>query len=238
LPTKTEQSDLNVAVYGGHGDAPRIVVAAGSVEGCFYTACDAFNLAEKYQMPVLLLSDYSLSTCTQAVPKPAFASVKPVNRLVPDAEDLKAYKRYKKTESGISPMAAPGMPGGQYTATGLEHSETGSPLMTSASHKTMTDKRFTKLAAAAKEPGYTRRFGAAKATLGVIAWGTTCGPVHEAVDQAVAQGLPVAVLNVRMLFPIPDEVRAFVESVDTLLLPELNYTGQYAQMLRAKFLRP
>jgi len=239
LPTKTEQSDLNVAVYGGHGDAPRIVLAAASVEGCFYTACDAFNLAEKYQMPVILLSDYSLSTCTQAIPKPAFDAVKPVNRQVPSTDDLKAgYRRYKPTPNGVSPMAAPGMAGGQYTATGLEHSETGSPLMTSLSHRTMTDKRFKKVAEVSKEPGYLRRFGAAKARIGVICWGTTTGPVREAVEQAGAQGLEVAALHVRMLFPIPVEVGDFIASVETVLMPELNYSGQFAQMVRAKYLAP
>lgn len=238
LPTKTEQSDLFAAAYGGHGDLPRIVVAPGDVEDCFYTIVDAFNLAEKYQGPVLLLSDYSLAERTQTIPRPDFQAVQVVNRLKPTADDLKLYQRYKLTPNGVSPMSIPGMPGGQYTATGLEHNETGAPHMTPATHKKMTAKRFQKLAEAAKEPGFVRRFGAPQATAGVICWGSTIGPVREAVEQAVAEGLPVAALQCRMVWPVPQEVEAFVASVPTILIPEVNYQGQFAQILRAKFLKP
>ena len=239
LPTKTEQSDLNLAVYGGHGDAPRIVVAASDVEDCFTTAVDAFTLAEKYQMPVILLSDYSLATRTQTIPRPNFDAVKPPQRAVPTAEEIAAgYKRFKLTESGISPMAVPGTPGGQFTATGLEHNETGAPHMTGAMHKSMTEKRYRKVAGAAQERGYTRRFGSPQAKVGIVCWGTTTGPVSEAVDRALAKGYPVAALQVRMVCPIPNEVRGFIESMETILVPELNWTGQFANMLRARFLKP
>lgn len=238
LPTKVEQSDLNLAVYGGHGDAPRIVVAASDVEDCFQITVDAFNLAEKYQMPVILLSDYSLSTRTQAVPKPDF-SARVENRLTPTADEIKnGYLRYKPGPNGVSPMAVPGTPGAQFTATGLEHNESGAPFMTGPMHKAMTEKRFKKLAEAAKEPGFTRRYGAAKARVGIISWGTTTGSVREAVERAKADGLPIAALHCRMLWPLPQEIRAFVEEMETILVPELNYQGQLAQILRAKYLKP
>ncbi len=238
MPTKTEQSDLNLTVYGGHGDVPRIVVAPADVEDCFYTICDAFNLAEKYQMPVILLSDYSLATRTQTIAKPDFKAVQVENRIKPTDDDLKPYLRYKTTPNGVSPMAIPGMPGGQYTTTGLEHNETGAPHMTPKMHRVMTQKRFQKLIEAGKEQGYTLRFGSPQATVGVVCWGSTLGPVREAVDKATAQGYPVAALQVRMLYPIPPEVRTFMDSMHTVLVPELNYTGQFAQMLRARFLKP
>jgi 2-oxoglutarate ferredoxin oxidoreductase subunit alpha len=239
LPTKTEQSDLNLAVYGGHGDSPRMVIAPSDVEDCFYTTVDAFTLAEKYQMPVILLSDYSLATRTQTIPRPDFNGVKAPQREVPTAEEIAAgYKRFKLTESGVSPMAVPGTPGGQFTATGLEHNETGAPHMTGAMHKTMTEKRYRKMAGAAAEPGYTRRFGSPQAKVGIVCWGTTTGPVREAVDRALAKGYPVAALQCRMVHPIPAEVRPFLESMDTVLVPELNWTGQFAQMLRGRFLKP
>ncbi len=241
LPTKVEQSDLNLAVYGGHGDSPRIVVAASDVEDCFHLTIDAFNLAEKYQMPVILLSDYSLSTRTQAIPKPDFAAAtaRVENRLQPSAEEIaKGYLRYKHSPSGISPMAIPGTPGAQFTATGLEHNESGAPHMTGPMHKAMSDKRFTKLAGAAKEPGFTRRWGPAKAKVGIVSWGTTTGSVREAIERAQVDGLPIAALHCRMLWPLPDEIRVFVEECETILVPELNYQGQLAQILRAKYLKP
>lgn len=238
LPTKTEQSDLNLAVYGGHGDAPRLVLAASDVEDCYTTTLDAFNLAEKYQMPVILLSDYSLATRTQTIPRPDFAAAKPERRAVPGPEELKAYLRYRLTPTGVSPMALPGTPGGQYTATGLEHNEAGSPHMTPETHRKMNAKRFQKLAEAAREPGFLRRVGAPDATLGIVCWGTTMGPVREALGWALDAKLPVAALLVRMLHPLPLELRAFLDQMSTVLVPELNVQGQLASLLRARFLKP
>jgi len=238
MPTKTEQSDLNLTVYAGHGDVPRIVLAPADVEDCFYTTCDAFNLAERYQMPVILLSDYSVATRTQTIAKPNFDAVKIENRTQPTKEELENYQRYKLTPNGVSPMAIPGTPGGQYTSTGLEHNETGAPHMTPGMHKRMTKKRFQKLLEVSQEQGYTRRCGAPQANVGVVCWGSTFGPVREAVEKAVTQGYPVAALQVRMVCPIPPEVRAFMEEMHTVLVPELNYTGQFAQMLRGRFLKP
>ncbi|MEK7766119.1 MAG: 2-oxoacid:acceptor oxidoreductase subunit alpha, partial [bacterium] len=238
LPTKTEQSDLNLTVFGGHGDAPRLVLAPADVEDCFYTTLDAFNLAERYQMPVILMSDYSLATRTQTIPRPDFAAVKPESRVIPGPAELKGYLRYRLTPNGVSPMALPGMPGGQYTATGLEHNEAGAPHMTPDTHRKMTEKRFLKVSEAAKEPGFTRRFGALDATVGVVCWGSTTGPVREAIGWALERKLPVAALQVRMLNPIPLEVRAFLDAMHTILVPEVNYQGQFAGLLRARFLKP
>jgi 2-oxoglutarate ferredoxin oxidoreductase subunit alpha len=238
LPTKVEQSDLNLAVYGGHGDAPRIVLAPADVEDCFYTMVDALNLAETYQMPVLLLSDYSLATRTQTIAKPDFAAVRVKERLKPSANDLEDYRRYRLTENGVSPMAIPGMPGRQFTATGLEHNEYGAPHMTPATHKAMTEKRYRKVLEASREPGYVRRFGLPQAKVGIVCWGSTTGAAREAIGRAVAKGYPVAALQCRMVYPIPQEVRSFLDEMDAVLVPELNFTGQFAQMLRARFLKP
>ena len=123
LPTKMEQSDLNLAVYGAHGEAPRIVLAPGDVEECLYYIIHAFNLSEKYQCPVIFLTDQSLAHRTQTFAWPDFKRVPVINRLLPTPADLKEYKRFVMTESGVSPMALPGMEGGCYAATGLEHSE-------------------------------------------------------------------------------------------------------------------
>ncbi|OGT01464.1 MAG: hypothetical protein A2Y51_04140, partial [Gallionellales bacterium RIFCSPLOWO2_02_60_31] len=143
LPTKHEQSDLFMAIHGGHGDAGRIVLSVENVKDCIDLTVVAFNLAEKYQCPVLLLSDGSLAFSTQSVPCPNPDSYTLVERKRWDGKG--EYQRYKFTEDGISPMADPGTPGGMHIATGLEHNESGLPSYTSENHEAMQAKRFNKL---------------------------------------------------------------------------------------------
>lgn len=239
LPTKMEQGDLNLAVFGAHGDAPRIVLAPGDVEECLYMIIHAFNLAEKYQTPVLFLTDQSLAHRTQTFLWPDFSQVPIVNRLVPSENDLKEYKRFKSSPNGVSPMAIPGMEGGCYAATGLEHSERGSPNFTPQVHATMSAKRALKIHEASKEPGFTTRFGPKKAQIGIIGWGSTQGAIREGMELAAKDGVSVAQLQVKMVWPLPEaEILEFIKSVDKVLVAELNYTGQFNQILRSKFLCP
>ena len=144
MPTKTEQSDLNLAVFGSHGDAPRVVLAPGNVEECLYYIIHAFNLAEKYQVPVIFLTDQSLAHRTQTFAWPDFKRIPVINRTTPTDEELKEYKRFKLTENGVSPMAIPGT-AGVYAATGLEHTERGAPNFTPQMHTTMLGKRAKKI---------------------------------------------------------------------------------------------
>ena len=141
MPTKMEQADLNIALYGGHGEAPRIVLGARSVADCFYQAMQAFYLSETFQMPVILLSDQSLSHRTSTLPMPNPDLVPVVERIRPSSEDVADYRRYKLTESGISPMGVPGFDPTPFTATGLEHDEYGAPNYTPAMHTALLDKR-------------------------------------------------------------------------------------------------
>ena len=108
MPTKTEQSDLNHALYGGHGEAPRVVMAPTSVEDCFAVIVEAFNAAERFQVPVIMLSDQSLSHRLETVRRPDLAALEVVDRLRPDSELNGGYKRYEISEDGVSPMAVPG----------------------------------------------------------------------------------------------------------------------------------
>jgi len=238
MPTKTEQSDLNLAVYGAHGDAPRIVLAPGDVEECLYYIIQAFNLAEKYQTPVIFLTDQSLAHRTQTFPWPDFKKVPVVNRLIPSEDDLKEYKRFRLTENGVSPMAIPGT-AGVYAATGLEHTERGSPNFSPQMHVTMSGKRARKIDAASREKGFTARFGAAKAKIGVIGWGSTQGAIREGVEMAIKEGLSVAQLQLKMVSPLPEaDIREFLNSVDQVVIAELNFGGQFNQIFRSKFLIP
>ncbi len=240
LPTKTEQSDLMQAIFGGHGEAPRVVMAPSNVKDCFFGIIKAFNIAEKYQIPVIMLSDQSLSQRTQTYTRPKLNTVEVINRLranpnCPEGE----YLRFQMTENGVSPVAIPGEHKTTYIATGLEHNEHGDPTYTPSNHFRMTTKRHKKLEYIAKEKGFTRRFGDEQAKVGILSWGSTEGPIEEAIRKANQCGYEVAALQVKMLHPLPDEeIRNFINSVQHVIVPELNFTGQFNQIIRAKYLIP
>ncbi|MHB8992210.1 MAG: 2-oxoacid:acceptor oxidoreductase subunit alpha, partial [Chloroflexota bacterium] len=144
MPTKHEQGDLNLAVAGAHGEVQRIVLAPTSVEDCFYQAVNAFNLAEQYQMPVILLSDTVLATRTERIPRPDLSKVERKGRVLyrPNGGggqgDGEKFRRYALTPTGVSPMSVPGQAGGQYVATGLEHGDLGRPRYDPDTHRLMT----------------------------------------------------------------------------------------------------
>ncbi len=244
MPTKHEQGDLNLAVSGGHGEVPRIVLAPTSVEDCFWQAINAFNLAEQYQMPVILLSDTVLATRTEKIPRPDLSKVELKGRLLYQTDgsgnghEGGRFKRYSFTATGVSPMSVPGQAGGQYVATGLEHGELGRPRYDPDTHSRMTEKRFRKLAAAAADAPPADLYGDPSAEIGIVTWGSTMGAVVEAVDLAREKGIAVEALAPRMLWPIPDgQVGEFVRSKKVLIVPEVNYSGQFADLLVARYKR-
>ena len=238
LPTKQEQSDLNLAIYGGHGDAPRIVLAPATVEDCFNMTIEAFNLSEMCQMPTLLLTDFYLAQAAATMQEPKMGEVEVINRARPTAEQLENYKRFQLTENGISPMAKPYDDATYYIATGLEHNEIGNPDISPAAHKKMSDKRHQKLQVAvnyALEKGvFTREFGDPNAEIGFITWGSTEGAMQEAIDLAKQWDLPAAQLHILLMNPLPaDVIYQFIDKHPRIVVAELNYTGQLAQRLRA-----
>jgi 2-oxoglutarate ferredoxin oxidoreductase subunit alpha len=242
LPTKMEQADLNIALYGGHGEAPRIVLAARSVEDCFYQAMQAFYLSETFQMPVILLLDQSLSHRTETLPMPNPDLVPVVERLRPSEEDVQDFKRYRLTESGISPMGVPGFDPTPFTATGLEHDEFGAPNYTPENHTAQLDKRGHKFEIAAEAlcgleaPLGCLTYGVpeAEAEVGVLAWGSTASVVREAVEEMVAEGYPVAALVPAVINPLPaDRILEFASSLKAIIAPEVNRTGQFADWVKA-----
>ena len=237
MPTKLEQGDLFQAIYGGHGDFPRIVLAPASVQNCFRVSVLAFGLAEKYQCPVIILSDQSLSHRTETVEGVGTDTLSIVERLRPDGVDPESYLRYQLTDNGVSPMAVPGLDLHTYVAPGLEHDERGRPCLLPEVHEKMTEKRFRKLAAARLEidnPELCPRYGADDAELGIIGWGATQGSIREAVDRALAAGIKVAAMHPRVLNPLPEErLKEFIGSVKHVLVPEVNYQGQFAHHLAA-----
>lgn len=237
MPTKLEQGDLFQALYGGHGDFPRIVLAPASVRNCLRVSVLAFGLAERYQCPVILLSDQSLSHRTETIERVDIDVLPVVERLRPDGVNPEDYLRYQITDNGVSPMATPGLDPHTYVAPGLEHDERGHPRLTPEVHEKMTEKRFRKLAFARLEidnPELCPRYGADQADLGIIGWGATQGSIREAVDRALTAGLSVAAMHPRVLNPLPEErLREFMSSVKHVLVPEINYQGQFAHHLAA-----
>lgn len=252
MPTRQEQGDLFLAALGGHGEIQRIVLAPVSVSDCFTQAFNAFNLSEQFQMPVILMGDTTLGVRTESIPTPDLSKYEIVNRLTIGGESTSGtngsngldlgiesgYKRYQRTESGISPMAIPGQQGGQYVATGLEHNESGRPRSDPANHRQMTEKRFSKLELARKSAPPAHYYGDQDSDVGILCWGSSWGTVVEAIDQAAAKGLKVAAMAPRMVWPlVDDQIKPFIESKRVVLVPEMNYSGQFAQLLRARYMR-
>ncbi len=242
MPTKMEQGDLNIALYGGHGDAPRIVLAARSVADCFYQAMQAFYLSETFQMPVILLTDQSLSHRTSTLPMPDPGLVPIVERLRPTPGQVDGYRRYELTESGVSPMAVPGFDAAPFTATGLEHDEEGTPNYTPAMHTAQLDKRGQKFERAAEAlcglepPLGCQTYGVPEeqAQVGVITWGSTAGVVREAVESMAAEGYAVAALVPAVLNPLPTErILKFAAHAKVIIVPEVNRMGQFAAWVKA-----
>jgi 2-oxoglutarate ferredoxin oxidoreductase subunit alpha len=238
LPTKTEQSDLHMAVFGGHGDAPRIVLAPTNVEGCYRCAGKAFEMAEAYQTPVIVLLDLYLSNRYETVMYPARAPFAPNQSKVPEKHQLgDGYRRFALTEDFISPRTVPGEEEGIHVATGLEHNELGRPNDQPEMHQAQSRKRHEKLKAALKHPDFThyKRFGdEGRVEVGVIAWGSTFGECLEAMFKARFEGIHCAAMKVCMLSPFPVEaVAAFMDDCGETLVPELNYQGQFANLLQA-----
>jgi 2-oxoglutarate ferredoxin oxidoreductase subunit alpha len=233
IPTATEQSDLLLAVHASHGESPRIVLAPSSVEDCFYMTIEAFNLAEECQMPVILLADLALSHRLEAVPALEMDRVPVRNRLIPDETALGEYRRFRVTETGVSPMAIPGQ-NGMYAAMGIEHDERGFPSYTPETRLKMTEKRFRKLAQVDANR-FVRTFGDTEASTGIIGWGSTEGVIMEAVDRLAKEGLPVHGMQLKMLWPLPvDPIMKFLEWKKNVFVAELNRTGQCARLIRSE----
>lgn len=257
LPTKTEQSDLLPALYGGHGEYPRVVMAPISIRNCFTVMREAFEIAEAYQVPVLVLSEQGLGHRRSTLPKRLLEQT-PIEKVVrPLKSRDPTYNRYKITDNGISPRAMPGDPGGTHMITGLEHWDFGGPSDNPANRTEMVRKRFRKLrnldrkyggvfafkgedaeqhlhATTDEEAG---RLSAAaesfRGQIGVIGWGATAGVVREAVARAEKRGIDVGAIFPKMISPHNDlTIRPFIEGHQRIIVAEENFIGQYARFLQ------
>lgn len=233
MPTKREQSDLLAAAFSAHGDSVRPVLAPTGVRDSFAVAVTAFNLAEEYQTPVIVLSDQEIAQRKEAIEPIDPAALPIVNRLVPTADELKDYRRFRFTGSGISPISHPGLKGGAYLAAGIEHDETGAPNMNGFMHARMNDKRLHKFDPLKRRMDLFAIEGPADAPLGVIAWGSVAGIAREAVNGARAEGLPVKLLVPILLYPVAEAVyEGFFASLRRCVVVEQSHQGQLFRILR------
>jgi 2-oxoglutarate ferredoxin oxidoreductase subunit alpha len=234
LPTKTEQSDLHAAVFGGPGDSARIVIAPTNVTECYNYTVFSFQLAEKYQTPVIVLTDFFLDNRVENVPMPRASEQEKADGNIYPGEDRRgSYRRFELTESGISPRAIPGMEGFLFACTGLEHTEKGTPDYSPENHMSMTAKRHRKIQGALKDlPAPVVYADEGPLNVGIIAWGSTFGSALEAALTGQEEGLKVGALKITSIFPYhADAIRAFMERCREILIPELNYEGQLANLI-------
>jgi 2-oxoglutarate ferredoxin oxidoreductase subunit alpha len=234
LPTKTEQSDLHAAVFGGPGDSPRIVIAPTNVTECYEYTVKSFQLAEKYQTPVIVLTDFFLDNRVENVPMPhASEEALKDGNIYPDPSTEGPYRRFELTESGISPRAIPGMEDFMFTTTGLEHTEAGVPNYTPENHMRLSDKRHRKIQGALEDLPVPKEFSnGGPLDVGVISWGSTFGSALEAVIEGQEKGMKVGALKITSLFPYhAGIIRGFMDRCRDILIPELNHQGQLANLI-------
>ena len=234
LPTKTEQSDLQAAVYGGGGDSARIVIAPTNVKECYHYTVKSFQYAEKYQTPVIVLTDFFLHNRVESVDELAAPPVDLEDwNVYPSEETRGRYHRYHVTENGISPRSIPGMEGYIFATTGLEHTERGLPDYSPDVHMKMSKKRHDKLQSALAdlpEPAVYAPDG--KLDVGIISWGSTFGSALEAAKTAQKQQKKVGALKIASIFPYhADIIKDFMDQCDEVLVVELNYEGQLANLI-------
>jgi 2-oxoglutarate ferredoxin oxidoreductase subunit alpha len=233
LPTKSEQSDLFHAVYASHGDAPRVVIACSDVESSFHATVDAFNIAEEYQVPVIVLTEQSIAQRRETITA-AVLEHEVHERRIATPDDLHDYRRYRDTADGVSPMSIPGMCGGMYQTNGLEHDEQGRPNSSFVVHEAMNAKRYRKLDAIADQYRLFDRFGAEKPEVGVLCWGSSTGVVREAIARMGVEKR-VGVFAPIMITPLPSrDLQAFIDSCGSLLVVEVSYAAQFTQHLRTQ----
>jgi 2-oxoglutarate ferredoxin oxidoreductase subunit alpha len=229
---------LNQWVFGAHGDFPRIILSPGTIEECFYFMTHAFNLAEKYQCPVILLTEQNYGQNFYTVEQFDFSKVV-IDRgsLLSQDELSKAdeYKRYALTESGISPRVIPSMVNGVHMVEGNEHDEKGYRDEDEEIRVQMMNKRMKKLDVALADVIPPVFWGKKEADIGILGFGSTVCPIREAMDQLGEKGIATKYLQIRTLWPFSvAEVEEFMSSAETVFVVENNYSGQLSRLIQGQ----
>ncbi len=245
LPTRHEQGDLRFAMHAGHGEFPRIVLASGDIEECFYDTVRAFNYAERYQLPVIHIVDKSMANSNATVPIWDTRKVK-IDRglLLNDEEAQKIiaseglFKRFKFAENGISARVKLGTKGAMFWNTGDEHDEYGHITEDPTNRMQMMEKRMRKLETADREIPLSEKvnfFGPEDADATILSWGSTKGAILDAIDVLKDEGYAINYLHVRLIHPLPTEYVAHVlSSAKRKIHVEMNYSAQFSGIVREK----
>jgi 2-oxoglutarate ferredoxin oxidoreductase subunit alpha len=240
LPTRHGQGDLRFAMHAAHGEFPRIVLSSGDIKECFYDAAKAFNLAEKYQMPVIHLIDKAMANCSQTYPVFDYKNFKIDRGAMLTEKDLegKEYKRFAFTETGVSPRAVLGTKNGVHWYTGDEHNEFGHISEEPLNRRLMFEKRMKKLELVDKEVPVEEKlnlYGDKASENIVVSWGSPKGAIIEALNMLKKEGFSLSFMQLRMLNPLPS---AYVKKVLTgkkrIIDVEDNYTGQLGGIIKEK----
>ena len=239
LPTRTEQGDLQFVLHAGHGEFPRMVVAPGDVMECFYDTFDAFNYAERFQMPVVVIADKFLASSYRTVPIPDSNNLKIDRGQIAAEADLAGknpYKRYELTPLGVSPRSLPGTKGGIFRTTGDEHDELGGITENSENRIKMMQKRMHKLQLAAElipDEKKVNFFGPQKADVTLVGWGSTKGAILDGMEDLEADAIRCNFLQIRYMSPFPTElVTKYLSNSNRKVLVEGNYSGQLGAIIR------
>ncbi len=239
LPTRTEQGDLESVVFASQGSSPRIVLAPATIEEAFQAGKRAFNLAEKYQTPVVVLSDQHLADSVRAVDPGEFKVDSEIDRgELLDEEDLEDldgnYLRHEFTESGISPRAIPGNENAVYKTTGNEHNERGEVTEDPEVRNRMMEKRMKKMDTAREEAfSGPILYGPDEADITFIGWGSPYGAIRETVDRLNEEGAVANFYHLNEIWPLKgDQVKELIENVNKLVVVENNYSGQLANLIK------
>lgn len=233
MPTKAEQSDLFQAAFSAHGDCLRPILAPTGVGDVFGITVEAFNLAEYYQTPVIILSDQEIGQRKETVDPIDTSKFRLVERRRPTGAELAKYARFKLTESGISPISHPGMVGGNYLAAGIEHNELGRPTASGEMHARMNEKRFRKFDPLKNRRDLFEIEGDPDAPIGLVSWGSVAGVAREALRLAQAEGLHAKLLVPKLLYPVAEQVyQDFFASVRRGLFIEQSFQAQLYRVVR------
>ena len=245
MPTNIEQSDLNIACFGGHGDSPRVVIAPANVEDCFYMAIEAVNIARKYSVPVIILSDQGIATRIEAFEEPNLEKV--CQDISPDLTPVADHKPYDlTTPDGVTRHVTPGtfVASGKYpVVTGLEHDELGHPTGSPKLHLAMNAKRRNKLRRLAAELPVPAVYGAKEGTVLMVGWGSTQGPIQEAVAKAREAGHAVSSIHLKHVNPLPNGLENIFAGFNHVVVVEMTDEGIYgygqmATVLRGRYADP
>ncbi|MCU4741734.1 2-oxoacid:acceptor oxidoreductase subunit alpha [Natronoglomus mannanivorans] len=240
MPTKQEQGDLNMTLYGGHGEIPRFVITPTTISECFWKTVEAFNYAEKYQTPVYLVADLALAVTEQTFPPEAFDMDEVEidrGKIVDDdtvdewLDEQGRFRAHADTEDGVSPRALPGTIDGAHMSTGLEHDELGRRTEREDERVQQVDKRNRKVETAQEQEDWDyREFGSSDSDNLVISWGSNEGALVEALEILEEEGTDVRVISVPYIFPRPD-LTEDVEAAENVIVVECNATGQFADVI-------